>query len=148
MLQGEQTVSGLEFGVNGSVTDRWQLFGSYTFMRSEITSSNTNAETGKEFGNTPNHSFSLWTTYRLPRSIELGGGAQYVGDRFNSNTDTRTAPAYWVVDAMAACRVTEQLTLRINGLNLANRRYIDRVGGGHFIPGPGRSVMMTADIGF
>ena len=148
VLQGEQSVSGVELGVNGSLTDRWQMFGGYTFMDSEVTSSNTSAEVGKEFGNTPNHSFSLWTTYRLPRSIDVGGGAQYVGDRFNNNTGTRTAPAYWVIDAMAAYRVTAQLTLRVNGLNLANKRYIDRVGGGHFIPGPGRSVMMTANVGF
>ncbi|MET0214822.1 MAG: TonB-dependent siderophore receptor, partial [Vicinamibacterales bacterium] len=148
VLQGEHTVSGVEFGVNGNVTDRWQMFAGYTFMDSEITRSNNAAEVGKEFGNTPNHSLSLWTSYRLPRAVEVGGGAQYVGDRFNSNTGTRTAPAYWVIDAMAAYRVSEQLTMRVNGLNIANERYIDRVGGGHFIPGPGRSVMLTADIGF
>ena len=45
-------------------------------------------------------------------------------------------------------RVSEQLTMRVNGLNIGNERYVDRVGGGHFIPGPGRSVMLTADIGF
>ncbi len=148
VLQGEHTVSGVEFGVNGNVTDRWQLFGGYTFMHSEITRSNNAAEVGREFGNTPNHSLSLWTSYRLPYGVDLGGGAQYVGDRFNTNTGARTAPAYWVVDAMAAYRVSEQLTLRVNGLNIANERYIDRVGGGHFIPGPGRSVMLTADVGF
>jgi catecholate siderophore receptor len=148
VLQGEHTVSGVEFGVNGNVTDRWQMFAGYTFMDSEITQSNNAAEVGKEFGNTPNHSLSLWTSYRLPRDVEVGGGAQYVGDRFNSNTGTRTAPSYWVIDAMAAYRVSEQLTMRLNGLNVANERYIDRVGGGHFIPGPGRSVMLTADIGF
>ena len=148
VLQGEHTVSGVEFGVNGNVTDRWEMFGGYTFMDSEITRSNNTAEVGKEFGNTPNHSLSLWTSYRLPRAVEVGGGAQYVGDRFNSNTGTRTAPAYWVIDAMASYRVSEQLTMRVNALNIANERYIDRVGGGHFIPGPGRSVMLTADIGF
>jgi catecholate siderophore receptor len=49
---------------------------------------------------------------------------------------------------MAAYRVTGQMTLRVNGLNLTNERYIDRIGGGHFVPGPGRSVMLTADVGF
>jgi catecholate siderophore receptor len=148
VLQGEHTISGLEFGANGNLTDRWQLFGGYTFMDSEITRSNNAAEVGREFGNTPNHSLSLWSTYRLPRGVEVGGGAQYVGDRFNGNTGARMAPAYWVVDAMASYRVSEQLTLRLNGLNLANERYIDRIGGGHFVPGPGRSVMLTTDIGF
>ncbi len=148
VLQGEHTVSGVEVGVNGNVTDRWQVFGGYTFMDSEITRSNNEAEVGKEFGNTPDHSLSLWTAYQLPWRINIGGGAQYVGDRFNNNTGTRTAPAYWVLDAMAAYRVTEQLTLRVNGLNITNERYIDRITGGHFIPGPGRSLMLTADVGF
>jgi catecholate siderophore receptor len=140
VLQGEHTVSGVEVGANGNLNDRWQVFGGYTFMDSEITRSNNAAEVGREFGNTPNHSFSLWTAYRLPHGVEVGGGAQYVGDRFNSNTSARTAPGYWVADAMAAYRVSEQLTLRVNGLNIANERYIDRVGGGHFIPAPdGRS---------
>jgi catecholate siderophore receptor len=49
---------------------------------------------------------------------------------------------------MAAYRVSSHLTLRVNGLNLANERYIDRITGGHFVPGPGRSVMLTTDIGF
>jgi catecholate siderophore receptor len=148
VLQGEHAVSGIELGANGNVTDRWQLFGGYTFMDSEITRSNNAAELGKEFGNTPNHSLSLWTTYRLPRGVDIGGGAQYVGDRFNNNTGSRTAPAHWVVDAMAAYRVSSHLTLRVNGLNLANERYIDRITGGHFVPGPGRSVTLTTDIGF
>jgi catecholate siderophore receptor len=148
VLQGEHVVSGVEVGATGSVNARWQLFGSYTFMDSEITRSNNAAEVGNEFGNTPDHSLSLWTTYRLPTDIEVGGGVQYVGDRFNNNTAVRTAPAYWLLDAMASYRISEELTLRVNGLNLTNERYIDRVGGGHFIPGPGRSVMLTADLAF
>jgi catecholate siderophore receptor len=80
--------------------------------------------------------------------VDVGGGVQYVGDRYNNTTGTRLAPAYWVVDAMAAYRVTEQLTLRVNGLNLGDERYIDRLSGGHFIPGPGRSVKVTMDVGF
>jgi catecholate siderophore receptor len=148
VLQGELVVSGVEMGANGNVSSRLQLFGSYTFMDSTITRSNTAAEVGREFANTPNHSLSLWATYQLPRGVQVGGGTNYVGDRFNNNTGARTAPAYWLVDAMAAYRVSDQLTLRINGMNLADKSYIDRVGGGHFIPGPRRSVLLTADVGF
>ena len=148
VLQGEHIIRGVEFGASGNVNSQWQLFGSYTFMDSEITRSNNAAEVGKEFANTPDHTASLWTTYRIPRGVEIGGGVQYVGDRFNNNSGTRVAPAYWLLDAMAGYRLTERLTLRLNGLNLANKRYIDRVGGGHFIPGPSRSVMLTADVAF
>ncbi|MQA30058.1 MAG: TonB-dependent receptor [Luteitalea sp.] len=148
VLEGEHRVSGVEVGATGSITAGWQLFGGYTFMSSEIVASNDGREIGNEFGNTPDHSFSLWTSYALPWDVTVAGGAQYVGDRFNNNQGTRVAPAYWVLDSMAAYRMSDQLTLRLNGLNLANKRYIDRVGGGHFIPGPGRSVMLTADVGF
>ena len=35
------------------------------------------------------------------------------------------------------------MTVRLNAFNLFDERYIDQVGGGHFIPGPGRSVLAT-----
>ncbi len=93
VLEGELVVSGVELGANGNITSRWQLFGSYTFMDSEITQSNVAAEVGREFANTPDHSFSFWTAYELPGGLKLGGGSQYVGDRFNNNSGARTAPA-------------------------------------------------------
>jgi catecholate siderophore receptor len=60
----------------------------------------------------------------------------------------RRAPGYWLADLTAAYHLNEQLTLRLNINNLTDERYIDRVGGGHFIPGAGRSAMMTMDVGF
>ena len=148
VLEGEHRVSGVEAGVSGTITPRWQLFGGYTFMTSRIVASNDDREIGNAFGNTPDHSVSLWTRYALSQDLDIAGGVQYVGDRFSNNRADRVAPGYRVFDAMAAYRVSSHLTLRVNALNLANERYIDRVGGGHFIPGPGRSVLLTADIGF
>jgi catecholate siderophore receptor len=149
VLDGEQRIDGVEFGLVGLVTDRWETFGSYTFMRSEILTSNNAAEVGREFGNTPRHSFNIWTNYKFPWRLDLGGGINYVGERYNGNTSTaRLAPAYWVADLTAAYHVSEQLTLRVNVGNLTDERYIDRIGGGHFIPGPGRSAMLTMDVGF
>jgi catecholate siderophore receptor len=79
----------------------------------------------------------------------VGAGAQYVGERLNGNTTTaRVAPDYWLFDAMLAYEVNEHLTLRLNAYNLADREYIDRVGGGHFIPGAGRSAILTAQFNF
>lgn len=148
VLEGEQRVSGFELGVSGQLTDRWSSFFGYTYMESEILESNTAAEVGNELANTPDHSLSLWTTYRLPWGLETGGGVQYVGDRFNNTTNTRVAPGYWLFDAMAAWRWNSRFALRLNVNNLADERYIDRVGGGHFIPGASRSVSLTTDIDF
>ena len=148
VLQGEHRIDGVDVGVTGRVTRRWSVLGGYTFMDSEIVHSNTAAEIGKEFGNTPRHSFSLWSSYRTTFGAELGGGVRYVGDRFNSNTNARTAPAYWLVDAMAAYAVNSHLTLRLNANNVTDERYIDRIGGGHFVPGDGRLVALNAGVTF
>ncbi|HKS37492.1 MAG TPA: TonB-dependent siderophore receptor [Verrucomicrobiae bacterium] len=151
VLDGEQVVEGIEFGAAGSITVDWKVIGGYTYLRSEIEQSNTGSEIGAEFGNTPEHSLSLWTTYALPWDLEVGGGAQFVGDRFNnlsSNAAVRQAPDYWLFDAMAAWHVNKNLTLRLNVYNLADERYIDRVGGGHFVPGAGRSAVLTASARF
>ena len=48
--------------------------------------------------------------------------------------------------AVAAHEVNSHLTFRLNGTNLANEHYVDRVGGGHYIPGPGRQIMATVTV--
>jgi catecholate siderophore receptor len=148
VLDGKQRIRGVEIGGSGRLTDRWTAFFGYTWLDSEIVKSNTAVEVGNEFANTPEHSASLWTTYRLPLGFEIGGGIQYVGDRLNSTTTRRVAPAYRLYDAMVSHEWNERLTLRLNVTNLADERYIDRVGGGHFIPGAGRSVALTTSLDF
>jgi catecholate siderophore receptor len=148
VLEGRQRVRGVEVGVNGRLTDAWMLFAGYTWLESEVLESNTPAEVGKELANTPESSASLWTTYRFRRGLEVGGGLQFVDDRWNAPTNVRLAPSYWKVDATVAYPVNERLSLRLNAFNLTDEEYIDRVGGGHFVPGAGRSASISADIDF
>jgi catecholate siderophore receptor len=148
VLEGRQEVRGFEVGLNGRLTNGWMAYLGYTHLESEVLESNTPAEVGKELANTPEDSFSAWTTYRFRSGFEIGGGAQYVGARWNSPTNVRLAPSYWKIDATVAYPLNDRLSLRLNGQNLADERYIDRVGGGHFIPGAGRSASLSADINF
>jgi catecholate siderophore receptor len=148
VLQGEQRIRGVELGATGNLTDRWSAFFSYTYLDSEITKSNNAVEIGNEFANTPDHSVSLWTTYRLPKGFEVGAGGQYVGNRTNSTTTVRVAPAYTTYDAMVSYPVSPLLTLRLNVYNLTDERYIDRLSGGHFVPGAGRSVALSTRLNF
>lgn len=148
VLDGEQRVQGVELGFAGKITDWWSVYGGYTYLDSEIRKSLNPDEVGKELSNTPEHSLSLWTVFDLPGGFQLGGGAQYVDTRYNNNTNTRQAPDYWLFDAMLSYRVNENLTLRLNGQNLADKEYIDRLSNGHFIPGAGRFVSLTANLTF
>jgi catecholate siderophore receptor len=49
---------------------------------------------------------------------------------------------------MASFPVSKHLDLRLNLYNLTNEYYFDRLGGGHLIPGAGRSVLVSAGFRF
>ncbi len=135
VLDGLQRVNGLELSVTGVPVRGWNLLAAYTLLDGRIAESNTIAEVGKRFINTPKNSFSLWTTY-LYRRFELGGGARFVGLRYGNNTNTRFVNGYGVADAMVSYRVTETVSLRLNVYNLTDTYYFERLGGGHLVPGP------------
>jgi catecholate siderophore receptor len=149
-LTGEQMVQGFELGFTGSITDRWRLIGGYTYLDSEVKKSAVPAEVGSEVSNTPEHSFSLWSVHNLTDKLEAGVGVQYVGERYSGNNSTTRQKAgdYLTVDAMLSYQINESVTLRLNGYNLFDEEYIDRVGGGHFVPGAGRSVSLSASFSF
>ena len=151
VLDGKQIVQGVEFEVIGSVTEDLRISAGYVYQDSEIEASNVSPDIGAAFGNTPEHSAKVWMTYQLPWHIEIGAGAQYVGERLNnlsSNPNVRAAPDYLLFDAMASYRVHKNLTVQLNVYNIGDEEYIDRVGGGHFIPGAGRSATLTASLRF
>jgi catecholate siderophore receptor len=148
VLAGEQVVNGIEVGASGRITGQWSVFSGYAYMRSDIEQSNTAAELGNALALTPEHTLSLWTTYDLPRGVSLGGGANFMDAVFRNATNTTAVPSYWLLNALASYAVNDKLTLRLNGQNLADTEYVDRVGGGHYIPGPGRQIMLTTDFRF
>lgn len=148
VLQGQQRVQGVEVGISGRLARWWNVLASYAGLRSRIVASNTATEIDKALANTPRHTFAAWTTVQLPRNIQVGGGTQLMDSVFTNAANTRAVPSYWLVNATAAWNVNRHLTMRVNGYNLGDRAYIDRVGGGHYIPGPRRSAMLTADVGF
>jgi catecholate siderophore receptor len=150
VLDGKQRVNGFEVSAAGAVTERWQLLAGYTYLDSEITESNNPLEQGNDIGNTPPHTFSLWSSHRLLPNLEIGAGAQYVSERTVSNTVTAELDAYWLFDAMAAYTLSDTISLRLNLYNLADEFYFDRVhgGGSHAVPGPGRSALLSASVTF
>lgn len=148
VLDGEQRVDGLELGVAGNLTDSWSVFGGYSYMESEITESNNPLEEGNEIGNTPPHTFSLWTTYALLPGLELGFGAQYISERTVSNTVTNELDAYWLLDASASYALGEHTNLYLNVFNIADEFYFEKfhAGGSHGVPAPGRTAQIRLAV--
>lgn len=148
VLDGEQRVDGLELGLTGNVTERWSVHASYAYLDSEFVASANPLEEGAALAFVPENSLNVWTEGRLPRGFSIGAGVQYMDSVFRNATNTAAVPSYWLGSAMAAYEVSHALTLRLNVNNLTDESYVDRVGGGHYVPGPGRSVVLNAEFGF
>jgi catecholate siderophore receptor len=148
VLQGEHRVQGIEVGLSGRLTRQWSVFTGYAFMDSVIAASNTVAEIDNALALTPNHTFNLWTTYELPLGLSIGGGAQYMDAVFRNATNATRVPSYWLTNALVSYKVNQFMTVRFNGQNLADKYYVDRVGGGHYIPGAGRQLIVSSDFHF
>ena len=147
VLDGKQRVDGFEIGATGRITEDWQVIGSYTYLDSEVRKSNTATEVGNRLGNVPKHSGSLWTLYKLPQGVEIGGGVRYVSSRYTNVANTRKVGDYWLADATVGYDINAKTTLRVNVFNIFDERYADALSGGHFIPGAGRSAVATLAFG-
>jgi catecholate siderophore receptor len=152
---GKQRVRGTELSISGHVNDDWLVFAGFAYLDSRIEQGTTtgNNPAGAALPLIPKISGNLWTTYRLPFRLTLGGGVQYVDAitrRDASSTAPRVASSYWLLNTMVSYEVNSWLTLRANVNNLADERYVQSYNnnGGRFNPGAPRSYLVTAELKF
>ncbi len=152
---GEAEVRGVELGVSGNITREWQVFGGYTWMESELVSgAYNNVNIGDPLANTPEHSFSLFTTYRVIPSLSIGGGVYHVSDSFGGNqggagggANRVYAPAWTRVDLFASWDISETASLQLNVQNAGDEAYILRTNGVHHADvAPGRQAILTLNL--
>ena len=148
---GEQRSQGIELSATGSITDRWDVFAGYSYIDSEIIDAgpiNADQE-GNQLPNTPEHSLTLWTTYDILPRLTLGGGANYLSERFGNTANTKSVDSYWRYDAMAAYEVTDTIDFQLNVNNLSDERYYERVYATHMATvAPGRSIVGSLKFKF
>ena len=152
VLAGHQSVRGVELSLSGDLTDRWSVLAGLALMKGTVNESGVATEVGRQLSYVPRKTFNVWSTYRVPAAkLTLGGGAQFTDGYFFNNTNALTTAnlaaiqrltKYWLFNAMASYDVNPHLRLQVNGTNLADARYVDRGYTGHFIPGPGRGLVV------
>ena len=149
-MAGKKRVDGVELGVAGAITPKWNVFAGYTFMDSEIVDGGPlGTDEGNDFPNTPRHSFSLWTTYKILPQATIGAGAYYVGKQYGNTTNTTYVPSYWRFDAMAGYRVNKNVDLQLNVLNVFDKEYYDKAYPAHYANiAAGRSAILSANLSF
>ena len=117
VLSGRQVSQGIELSASGAITRQLRVLGAYSLIDARIRSSNTPAEVGRYFQNTPRNSASVWATYTAKR-FTVGLGPRFMGKRFGNNTNTRKVDAYATLDAMGSFNVSQHLDLQLNLSNL------------------------------
>jgi len=163
---GKREVSGIELGAAGILIQGWQISAGFAYMDPEITHGNrsiANAGASQTDGGviqwSPKYTFTLWNSYAFPNGITIGGGARYVDSVASSSLTDPTArshrsilnvPEYWVFDAMAAYAITNNISLQLNILNLADEEYVGSLNnsGARYYPGAPRSFRLGANFTF
>jgi len=150
ILGGTQRVRGYELGLVGNLTDDWRAIVGYTFLDGQVTKSAPGAApVGAPQINTPKHSFSFFTDYRIIDEFEVGIGGQYVSSRYASNTaPIKKVDGYWTFDAMAKYDISERMYLQLNVNNILNEYYYDQLHPFHVVPGAGRTVLVSMNFNF
>ncbi|MGD9943679.1 MAG: catecholate siderophore receptor Fiu [Burkholderiaceae bacterium] len=153
---GKKRVQGVELSAVGQITPAWAISTGLARMKTEV-EAGTATQTGASLNWSPKMTFTAWTTYKFPFGLTIGGGARYVDSVIRSVTNAPAAtanmlnvPDYWVFDAMASYQVNRNLTLQLNIYNLADKHYIAALNnnGNRYIPGLGRSALLSAHLKF
>ncbi|WP_025130758.1 TonB-dependent siderophore receptor, partial [Pseudomonas sp. PH1b] len=157
---GESRVDGLELGASGKITDKWQVFAGYSYLKSELVDAGLTGRngaitagaasaSGNQMPNTPKNSFSLWSTYDITSKLTVGGGAFYVDEVYGDTANTVYVPSYTRYDAMASYKLTKNVDLQLNVQNLTDKTYYDKAYAAHFAnQAAGRTALMSANFHF
>jgi len=125
-----QKSRGLEFTLNGNLTDRYSVLAGYNYVNAEITKDlvldNKSISKGTNLGNVASHNFSIWNKYEFNStwSAALGmvGRGEMYAETPNSSISV-TMPGWVRMDAAAYARIDEKTRVQFNIENLLDKTY-------------------------
>jgi catecholate siderophore receptor len=150
---GAYRVRGLDLELAGRVSDRLSLFGGYVIMDTRVTQSAIPQNVGSRLANIANRSFSMLAKYQLSPMFEVGAqvvnNSRVAGGTLAANANV--LPSYWRFDAFLEAKVNENLTVKLYGANLTDRRIYDALYQSN-VPftqlQPGRTISLIAQTRF
>ena len=183
VLDGRARVDGIALGASGQLTPEWTIFANYTYLHSEVrqgvsdfclanpgaagcgnSAAIPDPQAGDRLTQTPRHSASLFTSYRLPFGLEVGYGFTYQGGfaTYQRNLLQRTqfiTDDYLIHRLFASYTVMPGLTAQLNVQNVTDERYFTSVRnnvnagsgavtGGWANPGEARSAVLSLFYSF
>ena len=183
VLDGRSRVDGIALGASGNITRNWTIFANYTYLDGQTLQSvsnfclahpggtgcgdsaaNPDPQRGTPLVQTPTHSGSLFTTYKLPFGLELGYGFTYQGafttyvPVLTNGTQLKTDD-YLIHRAYLAYSFGHGLTAQLNVQNFTDEKYLTNVRnninattgvvtGGWAMPGDRRQAVLSLFYSF
>lgn len=161
LLSGKRHATGIEVDLAGRITPKWEMFASYTWIPdAKVDAAGTRVSNGTLVSNneagelpgarpavTPKYSGTVWTTYQLNSQWRVGGGLTFRGEQ-KPLLSQIVVPAHTVGDLMAEYTHSDALSIKANLSNVTNKLYADELYRGHYVPGAGRLLQVTASYKF
>ena len=154
---GKTRVQGVELSAVGRITPAWELIAGIASIESEILEGSA-TNTGAQVRYSPKLTATLWTTYRFPMGLLLGGGFRYVDTQARATSNAAltpttffpSIPSYTVFDAMVGYEINKNVSIQLNLYNLADKFYLARVNnaGNRLVMGTPRSGLLSANFKF
>ena len=162
---GKQRTNGLELTANGKLPGRWDVSAGYAYLAGRMVESVASVSSsqlpvvsvpslGKIPALTPKNSGFIWGMKELGSfgdgTVSVGGGLNYMGERFTSLTNLVTLPAYLTGD-LAGNYKTKGYEVSANLKNFTNKSYIVSSHGSNdnlILPGAPRELQVTLRMKF
>ncbi|MBL8269803.1 TonB-dependent siderophore receptor, partial [Steroidobacter sp.] len=118
--QGEITVEGMDLEMSGQVAPGWQVFGGYTYTKTDYVGNPTGASV---LGRTPEHQAKIWNTYQLPGKLSaftISGG---VTAQTESSYGIYKYGGITLWNASVQYELNDNWAVALNGDNLTDKMY-------------------------
>ncbi|WP_309670881.1 TonB-dependent siderophore receptor [Gemmatimonas sp.] len=144
---GSQRTSGVEVGVTGAVTSRWNVVGGLAVQHARILNRTTAARAGASVPLVPRTTLSLWNKVRVFSHASLGAGVVHQGDRFAAVDNSVRLPAFTRLDGGLFVSLPRSLTMQANVENVLGTRYAATShGNNNIMPGAPRTVRLSLSV--
>jgi len=155
---GQQRTQGVEIGLQGSVTPRWQVYGGYAHLDAKVakalnTGTDPNAAAipaGRRIALVPRNMLSLWNRYEIGGGWAAALGLIHQGESFASISNAVKLPAFTRADGAVYYTFAGGRTrVALNVENLTGRKYYPTADGDNNITvGAPRTARVTVTTVF
>ena len=113
---------GVEAGLQGQLTDKWNIMASYTYMEGTM-NANSASNAGNTLKEVPKNMYAVWNRYDVTPWFGAAFGVVGRSQSFTKEDNTVALPAYTRVDAAVYGRINKNLRIQANIQNLFDTTY-------------------------